>query len=437
MSDASQPRLATDALAGDAGLSPEAIRGEFPIFQNAIAAGEPIVFLDSGASSQKPRCVIEKEVEVYSTYYANAYRGVYRYGSLVDKELERSRESVRRFVNAERADEIAFTSGATASLNMIAFGWGRRHLQPGDEIVVNLLEHHANLVPWQQVAKETGANLVYTPLTADGRVDEAALLQSIGPRTKVVATTGMSNVFGSFAPLLSMAELAHRHGAIFVVDGSQSVPHRRTDVIADQIDFLAFGGHKLYGPTGVGVLYGRMNLLNEMDPLLFGGHMIERVDRYESTWAQPPAKFEAGTLPIAQAIALGTAIEFVETVGIDEVEAHEADLTLAAYEALREVPGISILGPNPIGDVPSRLALTRGAILSFTMEGAASEDIARLLDRRSVFVRHGHHCTMPLHEAHDTLASTRASFAMYNTRDDVEALIDALRYVRKRLRLDR
>ena len=410
-----------------------AIREQFPIFRNARDAGEPVVFLDSGASAQKPAVVIAKELEVYERYYANAYRGVYRYGSLVDEQLEGAREAVRRFIGAKRADEIAFTPGATASLNMVAFGWGRAHLRPGDEIVVNLLEHHANLVPWQQVAKETGAVLVYAPLDESGQLDESRLAEVIGDRTRIVATTGMSNVLGTIPPLERMSELAHQVGAIFVVDGSQSVPHHATDVVADGIDFLAFGGHKLYGPTGVGVLYGRMDLLLETDPLIYGGHMIDRVEEQASTWALPPARFEAGTLPIAQAIGLGAAVEFVESVGIDAVAAHEAALTREAWELLHEVPGVRVLGPPVEAGHP----LQRGGIFSFTLEGAAAEDIARLLDRHNIFVRHGHHCTMPLHESLGTLASVRASLAMYNGRDDFEALAEGLRYVRKRLRLDR
>ena len=411
-------------------LTIESIREQFPIFRHAEEAGEPVTFLDSGASAQKPQAVIDKEVEVYSRYYANAYRGVYRYGSLVDAELERSREALRRFLNADRAAEIAFTPGATASLNMVAFGWGRRHLQPGDEIVLNLLEHHANLVPWQQVAQETGAKLVYTPLTDDGRIDEAALENTIGPRTRVVATTAMSNVFGTYAPIRRMGELVHEVGGVLVVDGSQSVPHFRTDVQAEDIDFLAFGGHKLYGPTGVGVLYGKLDRLLDTDPLIFGGHMIDRVGLTESTWAEPPAKFEAGTLPIVQAIGLGTAVEFVESVGIEAVASHEHELMTTAIDALGEVPGLRVLGP-------AADAGPRGAIVSFTLEGAAAEDIARLLDRRNVFVRHGHHCTMPLHDEIGVMASVRASFAMYNTVADIESLVDGLHYVRQRLRLDR
>ena len=408
----------------------ETIREHFPIFRHAEEAGEPVTFLDSGASAQKPQAVIDKEIEVYSRYYANAYRGVYRYGSLVDSELERSREAVRRFLNAERAAEIAFTPGATASLNMVAFGWGRQQLKPGDEIVLNLLEHHANIVPWQQVARETGAKLVYTPLTDDGRIDEEALAATIGPQTRVVATTAMSNVFGSYAPIRRMGDLVHAAGGILVVDGSQSVPHSPTDVQADDIDFLAFGGHKLYGPTGVGILYGKLAKLLETDPLLYGGHMIDRVGLTESTWAEPPAKFEAGTLPIAQAIGLGTAVEFVESVGIENIARHEHRLMVRAIDALQGVPGVRVLGP-------AADAGPRGAIVSFTLDGAAAEDIARLLDRQNVFVRHGHHCTMPLHDNIGVMASVRASFAMYNTEADIDSLVDGLHYVRKRLRLDR
>lgn len=406
----------------------EAIRREFPIFSRELPGGRTLHFLDSGASTQKPRCVLDKEREVSEQYYANAYRGVYRFGARVDDELESAREEIRSLIGAASSNEIAFVGGATLGLNMISFGWGRAHLRPGDEIAFARLEHHANYVPWQQVANDTGASIVELPLTDVGEIDIEAAADVIGPRTRIVAITGMSNVFGTMPDISTIAALAHREGAVLVVDGSQSVPHRPTDVIAEGIDFLVFSGHKLYGPTGVGVVYGREDLLNETEPIIFGGHMIDQVTPERSTWAPPPARFEAGTLPITQAIGLGEAVRFVKQVGLERIAAHEHQLLVAAENALATVPGVRRLGPDSSSG--------KGAILSFTMEGAAADDVARLLDRKGVFVRHGHHCTMPLHDELGIPASIRASFAMYNTLDDVKALRDGLVYARQRLRLE-
>ena len=410
------------------GLDVDAVRDQFPIFAQPLDNGRPLTFLDSGASTQKPRCVLDKGREVYETYYANAYRGVYRFGARVDEELEAARDEVRGLLNAERPEEIAFVGGATVALNMIAFGWGRRNLKPGDRVAVDLLQHHANLVPWQQVARETGAELVYLPLTDDGRMNLPAAADLMDERVRLVAVTGMSNVFGTMPDVAAVSEMARSVGALTVVDGSQSVPHRATDVRGEGADFLVFGGHKLYGPTGIGVLYGRHEVLEQTDPIIFGGHMIDRVGVSESTWAPPPAKFEAGTLPIVQAIGLGEAVRFVRRIGLDAMAAHEHDLLVRATEQLTSVPGVRILGP-PVEH--------KGAIVSFTIEGANAQDVAMLLDRRGVFVRHGHHCTMPLHESMSVPASIRASFAVYNRPQDVEALIDGLLYARQKLRLDR
>lgn len=404
-----------------------AVRREFPIFDRKLPGGRDLHFLDSGASTQKPRVVLDKEREVAEQYYANAYRGVYRFGARVDEELESSRTEIQKFIGAQRSNEVAFVGGATLGLNIIAFGWGRKHLSPGDEIVFGRLEHHANFVPWQQVAKERGASCIDLPLTDDGQVDMQAAGHAISSKTKVVAITGMSNVFGTMPDISELSRLAHAVGAILVVDGSQSVPHRPTNVVEEGVDFLVFSGHKLYGPTGIGVLYGRADLLAETDPIIFGGHMIDRVTDAESTWAVAPAKFEAGTLPITQAIGLGEAVRFVQRIGLDRIAEHEHSLLVAAHERLEAIPGINILGPS--------IDSGKGSIVSFTVDGAAADDVARLFDRQGVYVRHGHHCTMPLHDSLGVAATIRASFAMYNLMDDVTALGEAIEYAQKRLRL--
>lgn len=408
-------------------LNIEAVRSDFPILQKPLPKGMPVVYLDSGSSAQKPQCVIDKELEVYENYYANGYRGVYRFGSIVDEQLEATREKVQQFIHAAHSDEIVFTAGSTMSLNVVANGWGRRNLKPGDEILINEMEHHANFVPWQQLAKETGANCRFIPLTEDGRLDMSRLGEVLSDKTKLLAVTGMSNVLGTINPIADLAQRAHEVGAVIVVDGAQSVPHDHTDVVADDIDFLVFSAHKLYGPSGVGVLYGKRELLEQTDPLLFGGHMIDRVYKDHSTWSQSPAKFEAGTIQIAQVIALGAAVDYVNALGTDNVREHEQGLVEYAFNRMQEVPGMQIYGPG---------IEERGAIVAFTIDGAHPEDLAQLLDRRGVFVRHGHHCTMPLHDLLGISATVRASFGVYNTLQDVDALVDALSFARQRLRLD-
>jgi len=407
-------------------FDPNAVRKQFPIFSQTLAKGVPVTYLDTAASAQKPQVVIDAERQVYETHYANAYRGVYRFGAQIDDELEASRDAVRQLIGAERTEEVIFTGGTTLALNMVAFGWGRRHLKPGDEILLNLMEHHANLVPWQQVAKQTGASVRFLPLTSDGELDLSRLDSFLTPKTRIVAVTGMSNVLGTINPISLLSERAHAVGAILVVDGAQSVPHGSVNVQTQGIDFLAFSGHKLYGPTGVGILYGRKDLLNRMDPFLFGGHMIEQVQQQESSWSLPPAKFEAGTLPIVQAITLKTAISFLNELGFDAIHDYEQELTRQAWKQLSDVPGITIFGP-PLE--------RRGAILSFSMDRAHPEDLAQLLDRRGVFVRHGHHCTMPLHAWLQKPATVRASFGIYNTPDDLNRLHEALLFAREKLRL--
>ena len=415
--------MTTDQLSK---LNIDAVRAEFPILGKPLSKGRRLAFLDSAASAQKPRVVIEKEREVYENYYANAYRGVYQFGAKVDEELEACRETVREFVGAESAEEIIFTPGTTMSINLVANAWGRKFLKPGDEILLNEMEHHANIVPWQHIAKATGAKLSYLPLTADGRLNLDVLDDYLTERTKLVAVTGMSNVLGTINPLGDIAKRAHAVGAKVLVDGAQSVPHAPVNVQDPAIDFLAFSGHKLFGPSGVGILYGRRELLEAMDPFLCGGHMISRVFKDHSEYADPPMKFEAGTLPIAQAIALRPAIEYVQKLGFEAIHAHERDLLEYATTRLGEIPGLKIHGPG----TPHK-----GSICSFTIENVHPEDLANLLDRQGVFVRHGHHCTMPLHDLLKVSATTRASFAFYNNREDVDALIEGIHFARKRLRL--
>jgi cysteine desulfurase/selenocysteine lyase len=407
-------------------LDVEAVRRDFPILGKQLPNGQPLVYLDNAASAQKPQRVIDKQTEVCENYYANAYRGDYQLGAHIDIALEAVRSKIQEFIGAQQPDEIIFTSGTTMSINLVANAWGRKFLAPGDEILVNPMEHHANLVPWQQIAAEKQAGLRYIPLTEDGRLDLESLDDVLTEKTKLVAVTAMSNVLGTINPIDLIVEKAKSAGALVLVDAAQSVPHSAVDVCNPQIDFLAFSGHKLYGPTGIGVLYGRRELLETMDPFLCGGHMIDRVFLDHSTWAELPAKFEAGTLPIVQAIALGTAVDYVMELGFDAIHEHEQHLLQKAHEVLQNVPGLVIYGPSPD---------QKGSIVSFTVEGAHPQDLSFQLDRKGVAVRYGHHCTMPLHDWLDAPATVRASFAFYNTTAEIDALVDALYFARKKLRL--
>ncbi|MCH2202204.1 MAG: SufS family cysteine desulfurase [Fuerstiella sp.] len=403
----------------------ESVRSQFPVLNRELKQGRP-VFLDSAASAQKPSAVIAKEREVEEQYFANAYRGRYSFGARIDEELEASRKKIASFIGAASGSQIAFTAGTTLGLNQVAFGWGRSRLQPGDEVVITPMEHHANFVPWQQLVRETGATLKMLPLTADGRLDVTAFDDVITRRTKIVAVCTMSNVLGTVNPVSDLARRAHHVGAILVADGAQSVPHSPTDVLSDDVDFLVFSGHKIYGPTGVGVIYGRADRLEEIEPIVFGGHMISRVTMDDSEWADTPARLEAGTLPIVQAIALGTAIDWVNQTGLESIHAHEQSLLAEATRRLMEIPGMRIYGPSP---------QYKGAIIAFRVENLHPEDLAAMLDRRGVFTRHGHHCTMPLHELLGVTATTRASFAAYNTMEDVDKLVHAIQFAREKLRL--
>ncbi len=408
------------------GIDVERVRAQFPALQHRNAAGLPIVYLDSASSSQKPRVVIDKEREVYENYYANAYRGVYRFGDRVSRELELVREKVASFIGAASPEEIFFSSGTTMGMNLVANAWGRKFLQPDDEVLLTLAEHHANIVPWQWIARHTGAIVRFAPLMEDGSLDLDQFDRMVNKRTRVISVTGLSNVLGTITPLDHVGQRAREVGALFVVDGAQSVPHAAIDVVRDQIDFLTFSSHKLYGPSGVGVCYGRRAILEAMDPFLCGGHMISTVTVDGFTTADIPAKFEAGTPAIAQAIALGAAIDFVRELGLDAIHAHEQQLLTYAFEQLATVPGLTIYGPT---------SKERGAIIPFTVDRGAAQDIASLLDVHGVCVRHGHHCTMPLHDHLGVAATIRASFGLYNNRADVDALVAGLQAARNVLKL--
>ena len=305
------------------------------------------------------------------------------------------------------------------AINLVAHGWARNQLSKGDEIVLTEMEHHANHVPWQMVAKATGATLRFLPMTDDYRLDETQFESVITQKCKLVAVTGMSNVLGTINPIKALAARAHAVGAKILVDGAQTVPHQRVDVQSEDIDFMSFSGHKIYGPTGVGVLYAKRELMNEIEPIFGGGHMIETVGLEQSTWAEPPARFEAGTMPIVQIIGLGTAVEFIESLGYEAIAHCEHSLLQYAHERLEPIEGLTIYGP-PLDQ--------KGAIVSFTIDGVSAEDLANRLDQRGVFTRHGHHCTMPLHAKLGVPATTRASFGVYNTKSDVDALVEAIEW---------
>lgn len=403
------------------------IRNDFPILQRSLPNGKPLVYLDSGASAQRPQIVIDKIKEVYEQYYSNVHRGVHQLGDRVTTEMESARTCIQKFIGAEHPEEIIFTSGTTMSINLIAYSWGRHFLKEGDEIILNEMEHHANFVPWQAIAKEQGAVLKFIKLTPEGRLDLEHYQSLLTDRTRLVAVTGMSNVLGTINPITEMARLAHAAGALIFVDGAQSVPHLPVDVVESEIDFLAFSGHKIFGPSGIGVLYGRKALLENLPPFLYGGNMISEVHLDESKWARLPARFEAGTPAIAQAIALGTAIEYVNQLGFDVIAEQEHQLSQYAMERLQSVPGLEIYGPQELEQ--------RGAIFSFNIAGAHPEDLATLLDRKGIAVRHGHHCTMPLHQLLQIPASVRASLTFYNITEDIDALIEAIDFARQRLRL--
>ncbi|MEC0180674.1 cysteine desulfurase [Paenibacillus peoriae] len=391
------------------------IREQFPILHQEIN-GHPLVYLDNAATSHKPLAVIEAIKHYYEYDNSNVHRGVHTLGSRATDAYEGAREKVARFLNAKRSQEIIFTRGTTTALNLVASSYGRANCQAGDEIVITPMEHHSNLIPWQQVAKATGATLKYIPLQEDGSVDLADVENTITENTKIVAIAHVSNVLGVINPVKEIAAIAHRKGAIIVVDGAQSVPHMKVDVQDIDADFYAFSGHKMCAPTGIGALYGKKALLENMEPIEFGGEMIDDVGLYESTWKELPWKFEGGTPIIAGVVGLGAAIDFLESIGLDAIAQHESRLVNYALGRLREVDGLKIYGP----------AERHVGLVTFNLDDVHPHDVATVLDSKGVAVRAGHHCCQPLMRWLKASATARASFYLYNTEADVDALVSAL-----------
>jgi cysteine desulfurase/selenocysteine lyase len=400
-------------------LDVKQIRKAFPIFEREVH-GKRLVFLDSAASSQKPRAVIEAMADVYRHSYANVHRGIYSLAEEATIAYEGARERVARFINAPEVAEVIWVRNATEALNLIAYAWGRANVSAGDRIVITEMEHHANFVPWQQLAPRQGAELVVVPVTDGGELDLTALAEVLDQgNVKVVACTMMSNVLGTLPPVKQIIDMAREVGALTVVDAAQAAPHLPLDVQALGADLVAFSGHKMCGP-GVGVLWGRREILEAMPPFLYGGDMIRRVEKGRSLWNELPYKFEAGTPPIAEVVGLGAAVDFLTEIGLEKIHAHEQALVAYALERVTEVPGLHVLGPS---------AERRGGVLSFWMEAAHPHDIASILDEEGVCIRAGHHCAQPLHLRYEIPATARASFYIYNGRDDVEVLVAALHKV--------
>lgn len=402
-------------------FDPERLRSDFPILSTVLHDGVPLVYLDNAATSQRPRQVIQAMVDTYERHYANVHRGIHWLADQTTDLFEDAREKVRAMINAAAREEVIFTTGTTAGINLVARSWGEAHLHADDELVLTEMEHHSNLVPWQQVADRTGAKLRHIPVTDEGLLDLEAFDRLLTPRTRMVAVGGVSNVLGTVNPVAEIIRRAHSVGAVVLIDGAQSVPHMPTDVQALDCDFLAFSGHKMIGPSGVGVLYGKRELLDAMPPFLGGGSMIRRVrlDGFEPQ--DLPAKFEAGTPPIVPAIGLGAAIDYLNAVGFEAIHQHECRLTHYAHEVLQRVDGLRILGPGP----PDK-----AGIVSFTLDRIHAHDIAQLLDRSGIAIRAGHHCAMPLHRRFGLNATARASFYFYNTLAEVEKLGAALEKVK-------
>ncbi len=386
--------------------------------------GNPLVYLDSGATSQHPTVVLDAEREYYERHNAAAHRGTHLLGEEATEIYEGTRAKMAAFLGAASPDEIVFTKSATEGINLVAFAL-TGSLKPGDEILITEIEHHANLVPWQQLALRTGATLRWFKSDAEGRVEVDPSL--VTERTKLVAVTGQSNVTGVIPPVREIGRLAHSVGALFLVDGAQSVPHHPVDVAELDADFLAFSGHKMLGPLGLGVLYGKYAALDALPPYLTGGSMIEVVRMEETTFLPPPAKFEPGVPPVAQAAGLGAAVDYLTELGMENVAAHEQSLTAHALDALREIDGVRILGPVTTEN--------RGGTVAFDVDGVHSHDVGQVLDELGIAIRTGHHCAWPLHRALHCQASNRASFYIYNTHAEVDALADGIRYAQKFFRV--
>ena len=395
----------------------KAIR-DFPILAQTIN-GHPLVYLDNAASTQKPDHVINTLSEVYRKDYANVHRGVHTLSQRATDLFEGAREKVRQFINARHAHEVIFVRGATEAINLVAQSYARPRLQPGDEILITAMEHHANIVPWQMIAEATGATLRVAPISHEGELIMDAFINLLGPKTRLVSVSHMSNALGTINPVRDIIHEAHNRGIPVLLDGAQSAPHLAVDVLSLDCDFYAFSGHKLYGPSGIGILYGKEALLKAMPPYQGGGDMIRQVTFEASTYNDLPYKFEAGTPSIAEAVGLGAAIDYIEGLGIDAIAAHEEALLHYATEEALKIPGLQIIGT----------AAKKGAILSFTLDRIHPHDIGTLLDQLGIAIRAGHHCAMPVMDFYQVPATARASFALYNTKNDIDTLMGGIREV--------
>jgi cysteine desulfurase/selenocysteine lyase len=405
-------------LAESEGVNWDVIRSDFPILSRKIH-DNPLVFLDSAASSQKPASVIAATVDAYEKHYANVHRGLHVLSEEATDRYEGTRSKVAQLINASPR-EVVLTSGATMSLNIIAHSYGGMVLKEGDEVLISIADHHANIVPWQMVAQKTGAVIKAAPVETDGSLDMAKIMAMVSHRTKIIAMPHVSNVLGTVFDIKALSDLAHAHGAVMVADGCQGAVHMPVDVAALGCDFYVFSGHKLYGPSGIGVLWGRSELLEAMPPFLGGGSMIDRVSISTSTYADAPEKFEAGTPPIAEAMGLSAAIDYVHDIGMDQIRDHEQDLLAYAHQRLSAVDGVRLIGTAP----------DKSGVVSFVMDCAHPHDIATIVDRAGVAIRAGHHCAQPLHDFLDLPATARASVAVYNQRSDFDCLAEALEKVK-------
>ena len=395
-------------------------RKDFPLLMNTNLA-----YLDNAATAQRPMQVLDAEREFYERHNANPMRGLYSISIEATDLYEESREKVRKFLNADSTEEIIFTRNTTESLNLVAYSYGLEFLKPGDEILVSITEHHSDLIPWQMVCRRTGASLRFIECEKDGRVDPEKAVSMVNDRTKIVAMAQVSNVIGAENPIKELSEAAHRHGAVMVVDGAQSAPHMKVDVKSLGADFFAFSGHKLFGPMGIGVLYGKKELLDRMPPFLSGGEMIETVTRESATYAELPHKFEAGTVNAAGAAGLAAAIDYINGVGFDEIERLESGLTAYTFAKMKSIPHLNIVG--------SDRAEEHKGILTFTIDGVHPHDVSEILASDNIAVRAGHHCAEPLHEFLGINATTRASLAFYNTKEEADHLIESLSTIRERM----
>lgn len=398
----------------------EAIRRDFPILSREVY-GKPLIYLDNGASAQKPKVVLDTIQHAYDSEYANVHRGLHFLSNAATDAYEKSRETVRRFLNASSIDEIVFTSNSTAAINTVAYGFGMPNIGEGDEIVLSILEHHSNIVPWHFIRERQGAKLVWVDCDDQGALHIEDFEKSLTDRTKLVAITHMSNALGTITPIKEICRIAHARGIPVLVDGSQSAVHMPIDVQDLDCDFFVFTGHKVYGPSGIGVLYGKKEMLDRMRPFMGGGEMIVEVTKDKVTYNDPPHRFEAGTPPIVQAIGLGAALEYMESVGRERIAVHEAELKKYAHERLRAINSLRI-----IGDAPDK-----GAIVSFELQGIHAHDVSMIIDRQGVAVRAGTHCAQPLLHRFGVTSTCRASFGLYNTVAEVDALAEALEKARK------